>query len=279
MNTMKPKEVSPHKLSMFKHCPKQYHFEYLDPEMAKIKKIIKKKRAPVEMGNFIHDTLTLFFKEPLKNRNWKTMVSILKGQWKGPRGKTYGFKTVEEERDYYEQALKMLSWFIKNENTNPNIFSLPFSPPGNSFDDYIKIPFADDLELGGKIDRLDMAPDGTLEVIDYKTGKPEKNFLQLLTYVFLAEKIYGKPVSKAENIYLKSMNHDAITPTDDLKKQARLEITETVDKIGKETVWTPFVSKLCLYCDYLDYCPAKSEVVKNYGEQINEADKDKVLGI
>ncbi|MFH0792040.1 MAG: PD-(D/E)XK nuclease family protein [bacterium] len=276
---MKPKEVSPHKLSMFKHCPKQYYFEYLDPEMAKIKKLIKKKRPALEMGNFIHDTLTLFFKEPPENRNWKKMVSILKEQWKGPRGKSFGFKDIEEERDYYEQSLKMLSWFIKNENINPSIFSLPFSPPGKSFDDYIKIAFSDDLELGGKIDRLDMAPDGTLEVIDYKTGKPEKNFLQLLTYVFLAEKIYGKPVSKAENIYLKSMSHDAIAPTDDLKQQARLEILDIVDKIGLEKGWAPFVSKLCLYCDYLDYCPAKPEVTKLYGEQINEPDKDNTLGI
>ena len=72
---------------------------------------------------------------------------------------------------------------------------------------------------------------------------------------------------------------DAIIPTDNLKKQARSEIIETVNKIGEETAWAPFVSKLCLYCDYLDYCPAKPEVVKNYGERVNEIEKDGTLGI
>ena len=75
------------------------------------------------------------------------------------------------------------------------------------------------------------------------------------------------------------MNHDIIIPTDDLKKQARLEILDAVDKIGLETAWMPFVSKLCLYCDYLDYCPAKPEVEKQYGEVVSDPAPDSALGI
>ncbi|PIS39088.1 MAG: hypothetical protein COT34_00240 [Candidatus Nealsonbacteria bacterium CG08_land_8_20_14_0_20_43_11] len=262
---MKPFEISPHKISLFRKCAKRYYFEYLDPEIAKIKKQLKKKRPPLETGNFVHDVLTLFFKEPLGRRNAKTMAEILKRVWDGPRGKEYGFRTVEEERRYYQEALAMLKWFVENENLNPSIFALPISPPGRSFDDYLKISFADGLELGGKIDRLDLAEDDRLEVIDYKTGKPDDNFLQLLTYVFLAEGIYGKEVFQAKNIYLKFGNQREIIPEPALREKAREEIIKTAEEIGAENAWKPQVSRLCAYCDYLDFCPAKEEIKKLLG--------------
>jgi hypothetical protein len=47
---MRPREVSPYKLNLFLQCPRQYYFEYLDPQISPIKKQIKKKRAELEMG-------------------------------------------------------------------------------------------------------------------------------------------------------------------------------------------------------------------------------------
>lgn len=266
---MKPKEVSPHKLSLFRKCRKLYYFEYLDPEIAKIKDQIKKKRPPLEMGNFVHDSLTLFFKEPLERRSWETMSEILKNLWSGPRGKEYGFLSIEDERAYYYEALSMLKWFVKNENLNPNIYALPISPPGKSYDDYLKVPFAEEFDLGGKIDRIDLLEDGTLEIIDYKTGKPEDNFLQLLIYVFLAEGLFGKKVSKARNLYLKSGTEGIIVPDEGIKQRAKNDILQIVETIGLEELWDPNISKLCAFCDYLDYCPAKEEIKKFLGEKIS----------
>jgi len=271
---MKPREISPAKINFFKKCKRLYYFEYLDPQIAPIKKQIKKKRPAMEMGNFIHDALTLFFKEPLGKRTANTMTEILKKLWDGPRGKEYGFKTIEEEREYYQQALAMLKWFVENENLNPPIFALPISPPGKSFDDYLKIPFADDLELGGKIDRIDLAEDGRLEIIDYKTGKPEDNSLQLLTYVFLAEGLYGKEVAKVSNFYLKFHNKKEIVPEESIRQKTRSEIIEAADQIGAEEMWTPNVSRLCAYCDYLNYCPAKEEIKKLLGDKFPDSDRD-----
>ena len=256
---MRPREVSPSKLNLFLQCAQRYYFEYLDPQLVPIKREIKKKRPELEMGSFIHDSLTLFFKESVENRTWQTMVDILKGVWNGPRGELWGFKTIKEERHYYQEALNMLEWFVKNTNLNPSIFALPSSPPGKSFDDYKKIPFDEELELGGKIDRIDVAPDGNLEIIDYKTGKEKKETFQLMIYVFLAEGLFDKPVNKASYLYLKSCNWEPIIPNESLRQQTRKEILEIVDKISNEKEWNPNISKLCAYCDYIDFCPAKKD--------------------
>lgn len=264
---MRPKEVSPYKLNTFLRCPKQYHFEYIDPQMALIKKQIKKKRPVLEMGSFIHDALTLFFKSPVEERTQVTISGILKDVWQGPRGEKYGFKSLEQERRCYQEALRMLKRFVENENLNPNIFALPVSPPGNSFDDYKKIPFADNLELGGKIDRVDITPEGTLEIIDYKTGQGRDDNLQLLVYAFLVEGLFKKKVSKASYLYLKSGSWRSIVPEKELFEQTRKQILEIVEKIAKETEWSPSVSKLCAYCDYLYFCPAKEEIKSFLGEE------------
>ena len=254
---MRPKEISPYKLNLFIQCRKQYYFEYLDPEIAPIKQQLKKKRPPLEMGNFVHDSLTLFFKEEPKKRTWQTMSNILESVWKGPKGKEGGFDSLEQERKYYYQSMKMLKWFVENENLTPCIFALPGSPPGKAFDDYKKISFAKDLKLGGKIDRIDIDEKGNLEIIDYKTGGQKNGELQLISYVFLAEGLFNKPVVRADYLYLKSKTRNSIIPTKKIRQQIKKEILEIVEQIGQEKEWQPNPSKLCPYCDYIDFCPLK----------------------
>jgi len=267
---MRPTQVSPSKLDIFLQCAKKYHFEYIDPEMAKIKKLIKKKRPVLEMGTFVHDSLTLFFRLPVEQRTAVAMADILKNVWQGPRGEKHGFESIEEERDYYSQSLEMLNWFVKNEDIKPNIFNLPVSPPGNSFADYKTTKFTDNLEIGGKLDRVDMVDDGTLEIIDYKTGKEKNNNLQLMIYTFLVEGLFDKKVSRATYIYLKSGRRVSVEPKEDLRAETRKHIIDTVDKIAETKDWKPNISRLCGYCDYFPYCPAKEEIEQTFSIKAEE---------
>jgi RecB family exonuclease len=114
--------------------------------------------------------------------------------------------------------------------------------------------------LGGKIDRIDITPEGSLEIIDYKTGKEKEGVLQLMAYVFLTEGLFNKPVNKASYLYLKSHNWQSVVPDETLREQTRKEILEIVDKITAETEWKSNISKLCIYCDYIDFCPEKEKV-------------------
>ena len=260
---MKPKVVSPSKLNIFLSCPKQYYFEYIDPEMAKIKKLIKKKKSFLEMGTFVHDALTLFLKQ--EKRTWPEMSSILKDLWKGPRGKEFGFESLQQEREYYKKALLMLKWFCENEDINPKIFQLPLCPPGNSFEDYKKVDFGKDLKIGGKLDRVDVREDGTLEIIDYKTGKEKDDNLQLLFYVFLVESLYKKEVTKASYLYLKSKRRVSVIPEKELREKTKEHILNTVEKIGQEKEFKPRISRLCAFCDYLAFCPARQKIKEEFG--------------
>ena len=205
------------------------------------------------------------------------MAEILKNLWKGPRGKEFGFKTIEDELNYYRLAINMLFDFIKSEDLNPNIFALPISPPGRSYDDYIKVPFESGLEIGGKIDRLDINDSGELIVIDYKTGKPDDNFIQLMSYVFLAEDVYKKPVALTTNIYLKTKERQNILPEKTARDKARKKIIATAEEIDKELLWQANVSGLCLWCDYVQFCPKKEEILKRFGKENFQLEENALL--
>ena len=101
-----------------------------------------------------------------------------------------------------------------------------------------------------------------ITLVDYKTGKEKNGTLQLMAYVFLAEGLFNKPVNKASYLYLKSGNWKPVIPDEFLRRRTREEILEIVDRIGMEAEWNPNISKLCAYCDYIDFCPDKEEVRK-----------------
>jgi ATP-dependent helicase/DNAse subunit B len=74
--------------------------------------------------------------------------------------------------------------------------------PGSGFTSRTELPFTlplDSVEISGKIDRLDVAPDGRAYVIDYKySGAPrtrsrltDPNLLQAPLYLMAAEKVFG----------------------------------------------------------------------------------------
>ena len=94
--------------------------------------------------------------------------------------------------------------------------------------------------------------------------------MQLLTYTFLVEGLFDKKVSKATYLYLKSGLRVSVEPTKKLREQVKQEILGIVDKIGQEKDWSPSISALCGYCDYLPYCPAREEIKAQLGIEIKD---------
>jgi len=253
-------DISHYKLNIYLVCPKKYYFEYLDPYTSRweVKKTLKKPRPELEVGNFVHIVLNNFFSLKREERKVKFLKKLLEETWKPPRGEEKGFKSEMEERIWYKDALLMLLNFYKFQTNPEHIF---YVPNPQSREETIKVKINDKYSLQGKIDRIDKTKKG-LHIIDYKTGKREDDEFQVMTYVLIAKNKYQIPVSKASYFYLRTGKFKSFEPDEKKESQILKRIISVVEAIEKEKDYSPCPSKLCAWCDYIDFCPAKSQVLK-----------------
>ena len=250
------------KIERFKKCPYAYYLNYLDPEW----KGFQKPRDYKTKGSAVHGAITLFYYLPLEERSFEAMKGCLEKAWfsdvepqkKPPLGKKGGFGSLREERKAYLQSLKMLKNFLAIAEINPPLFYLPTKEIRYSFCDYEEMiqPLERGFFISGKFDRVDQRKDGTLRVIDFKTGKEKNNTGQLDFYRLLAELNFKRPVSLVSYYYLqegKVVDYPA-------KKSASIEeikeaILDDVRAIESTEEFEPRPSRLCRYCDFEDICP------------------------
>jgi RecB family exonuclease len=115
----------------------------------------------------------------------------------------------------------------------------------------------------GILDRLVRAPDGTVEIHDYKTGRwvPTQKQLdedrQLALYQIGVAKQYGDdaPIRLVWH-YLQRGKRLTSTRTPAQIEAVKRAAIAVIDRIGVETEYAPTKSRLCDWCEYKSICPA-----------------------
>ncbi len=240
--------ASPFKLRMFETCPRQYKFTYVDD----LAKEYKKPKPYLTMGAHVHNALKDFYEQlDLESRTYEELEKILRRRWTENRK---GFSDKDDEAKWGTKALNMLRLFVHRMDVSVDPAML---------EDYYDVELDESLKLIGRIDRADELEDGSLHVIDYKTGKfdPEDvSDLQLILYALIVSANQKKPVTKASYLYLQTWDWHTIDVGQDEAEHAVEMVKEQVEKIKQESEFAPQVNKYCKNCDYLSICPAKDQV-------------------
>lgn len=265
------------RLKMFDQCQKQYEFNYVDPIYKKMKGNLKKMPENIfsfnTVGKAVHNAITLFYYLPENERNFANLKNCLKNSWlsearwnkKPPLQSWGGFKSLEEEREEYRQALYMLENFLEMTEVNPEIEFLPTGNFKRSIDDFNNFitEVTSDFDISGKFDLITKNPDNSLNIIDFKTSKrqADENF-QLKFYKLLAELKLKKPVTGASFYYLKQGEKKDFNLENEDKEKIKKEIEEKVKKVKETQEFEPKTSPLCRYCLFKTFCPKKAEIQK-----------------
>ena len=123
----------------------------------------------------------------------------------------------------------------------------------------------DGVVLRGIIDRLDLRADGTLVVVDYKTGRAprlgdEKARLGgVHLYASLVEQTFGVLPSGVELLHLREPLVLSSVPTDRSRRGLRRRtaaIWTAIERACATDGFQPRPSGLCSVCGYRDICPA-----------------------
>lgn len=239
-------------LSTFKNCPRQYEYAY-------ILKIPTPPSGAASFGSSLHITLDAFYKlvnqskqaslfeEYQEDLSLERLLSIFEEKWI-----LSGYDSIEHMKALKKRGRDILANFYEHfKNEIPRIEFLEKS---------FKLKIGQ-YTISGRMDRADRLPDGTLEVIDYKSGKSRSqkevdNDEQLMIYALATQACFDKPASKLTLYFLD--DDLKVTTTPDSKKLEKMKegIIKAANEVNQSS-FPPDPSKFkCGFCPFNKICDA-----------------------
>lgn len=231
-------------VSAYEKCPLAYRYQYVEG--------LEVPPSPhLSFGRSLHAALEwLYGRDVPEPPSLEELLSYLEACWE-----SIGYRSREEELSFLRHAREVLENFYCR---NIPAFRLPVA-----VEQRFEIPMGGYL-LTGVIDRVDRHPDGSYEVIDYKTNRrlPELNRLredlQLPIYQMASRELWGITPSKLTFYYLLMNQKFTTRPCgeEDLRrvKERLLRVAEGIASGD----FPPNPNPLCPWCSFADLCPTRS---------------------
>jgi len=249
--------LSPSRAADFKSCPLLYRFRTIDrlPE--------RKSRGAVR-GTLVHSVLEKLYDLPAGERTVEAAQQLVAPAWAELRQEP-GVQELFAADD--EAAESVEAWLASAGRLVETYFSLEnpqrIQPHGR--EELVEVTLPDGLLLRGYVDRLDVAPNGALRVVDYKTGSmPREAFeakalFQMKFYALVLWRTRGVVAAQLKLIYLG--DGDTLTYAPDEAELLRFERTlqaiwAAIERAVATGDFRPNKTRLCGWCDHQAVCPA-----------------------
>lgn len=239
---------------MYETCPKQYSFVYVEG----LKEQYDTPKPYLTIGAHVHNALKdLYERVSPEHRSIDRLEQLLRTRWKENRK---GFASIDDERAWGMKALQMMRLYARKTDLTRQPLLL---------EDFHKAQISPNIQLIGRVDRVDERSDGSLHVIDYKTGKPEEqpSFFALQLYAYLIQAKTGRPVSLASFYYLQSGSAASTIPDEYSMQEAVASVIARVDTIQADRTFAPRLNPHCKSCDFREICPIRAKVQEYLDQQ------------
>ncbi len=239
--------ISPTKISIYLACPVRYRWTYIDDRG----RWYMRAKSCYSFGTTLHKVLERF-------HDTGDIGVTTVGQVASAYEETWidaGFRSADEMAEAYSEGLHILERHVQET----------YEKSADAKTLFVEKQLKEDLGeffLMGRLDRVDEYEDGTIEVVDYKSGRETvcseelENDIAMSVYQFLLKRKYPDRPVRARIIALKS-GDSAVWQMSELE----LELFErTVRQIGAEILSedfyerTPMLKPLCNGCDFLPLC-------------------------
>lgn len=256
-----PTSFSFTQLKAYENCPLQYKF-------AHVLKIPVKGKGSFSFGKTMHAALQKVF-SLVAERQDVVQASLLDPAESIPASKRVGelvaeselekifdeswiddwYDSADNKKEYRDKGRKLLKQYydtVKGQKIRPLYLEKPFN---------LKIG---GVTLRGAIDRVDELPDGTVQIVDYKTGTPKTEKTvehdQLVIYQLASLEVLGKKPSLLTFVYLENGSQVSFLGTDEELEDIREYVAQKTDLI-KSGDFSPTPSEhTCKHCDFRDIC-------------------------
>ncbi|MBI3305033.1 PD-(D/E)XK nuclease family protein [Candidatus Parcubacteria bacterium] len=255
-------KISYSALDTFQSCPQKYKFQEID-------RIRVPKSKEAVFGTLVHQTLKFLYSQEPAVPTLEEALQYFRDHWPidAARGRPLDGSAAQtlwaseaEEAAYKAEGERMVAEYYRE--------AFPHSSRTvaveTSFEAPIEDPASGEMHLlKGKIDRIDKHPDGTFEIVDYKTARrmPAQSSvdddLQLSLYQLgLAERWPNLKIPKVK-LTLYFLRHGLAVSTSRTAvniQETKAEVVRLINEI-KTSDFRPMPGPLCDWCGYRPICP------------------------
>jgi len=246
--------LSPSRASDFMACPLLYRFRTID-------KLPEPFSAVAVRGTMIHKVLEDLFDLPAADRTPEAAADLLVPAWDA---------LLEAEPRLAEmfagEGPEVAAWLTSARTVLDKYFDLEdprrLEPAEREL--YVETLLDSKLLLRGFVDRLDIAPDGAIRVVDYKSGRSPgeafeaKALFQMKFYALVIWRTRGVLPAMLRLVYLGNGELLQYVPDehDLLATERKVEaIWRAIKQAEESRDWRPNRSRLCEWCAHQSICP------------------------
>jgi len=258
--------LSPSRAADFLSCPLLYRFRTID-------KLPEPSSPDAVRGTVVHKVLEDLFDLPAADRTTDRAAEMLLPAWERlvaaepELASMFGAATDPGSESAGGTGAEVTTWLASCRTVLERYFSLedPTRLEPAERELYVEALLDSRLLLRGFVDRIDVAPDGAIRVVDYKTGRaPTERFeakalFQMKFYALVIWRTRGVVPAMLQLVYLGSGDVLRYVPDEaDLRSTERkVEAIWRAIRLAEETGdWRPSPSRLCDWCAHRSLCPA-----------------------
>ncbi|WP_286959412.1 MULTISPECIES: RecB family exonuclease [Arsenicicoccus] len=248
--------LSPSRAADFMQCPLLYRFRVID-------RLPEPPSSAAARGTLVHSVLERLFDVPAPERTLEHAASLVGPQWEALLAER---PELAELIGDGEEATELTAWLTSATSLVERWFGLedPTDLEPAERELYLECDL-DGLLLRGYVDRLDVAPNGMMRVVDYKTGRSPsvlfegKALFQMKFYALVLWRLRGVVPSMLQLVYLGNAEIVRYQPDEaDLRATERKlkALWQAIVRAAETGDWRPNKSRLCDWCAHRDICPA-----------------------
>jgi putative RecB family exonuclease len=253
---MAPTALSPSRAGDFMQCPLLYRFRVVD-------RLPEAPTPAMVRGTVVHAVLERLFDLPASGRTPAAAHELLQPQWERVSTEVPELATLFPDDD----GRALADWLLGAQDLINRWFELedPTRLEPAERELYVETTLDDGLILRGYVDRLDVAPDGRLRVVDYKTGRaPREAFegkalFQMKFYALVLWRLRGVVPSMLQLVYLGSGEVLRYSPeeSDLLATERKVKaLWIAIERAAQTGDWRASPGRLCDWCSHRTICPA-----------------------
>jgi DNA helicase-2/ATP-dependent DNA helicase PcrA len=225
-------------IDTYRLCPLKYKF-------ARVFRIPQEPTIHQRFGIVLHQVLERFHTSG--GGSLDELMELFEASWRRA-----GFGDSDDERQFRERAVAALERYWREDHESqaePVWFERSFA-----------------FRLGphllrGRVDRVDRRPDGSYELIDYKTGKAKtaselREDVQLSLYQMGARESWRLKTSAQSYLYVLTGEKVPVEHSEEELDRVKATVSQIADGILRQDFEPKPSYEVCQFCDYRIICPA-----------------------